>query len=120
MFIGRFIAKLSDGQKVIEKYPNEEVMGGDRCLRMGWRRLNKFCEEQDLKIVALGIHFSNGFFHKAPDMAEEYFTHMQQQAFLKDVPAVSYRGLGFRKDDKWFITWFNSKGVMKAMEVRDV
>lgn len=118
MFIGRFVAELSNGKQVIEKFPNESKDGSSRTLRMGWKQLKEFCAKYDLKIVKMRICFK-GFSHHAYDNAEEYFVNMQQSS-VQGVKTDFFRGLGFKKDGKWFIIWLDSIGTVKTMEVRDV
>lgn len=117
MFIGRFVAELSNGRQVVERFPNESKDESGRTLHMGWNQLKEFCGKYDLKIVKMCIRFPD-FSHRAPNGAEAYFVNMQQQT-TQGVKADFYRGLGFKKDKRWFIVWINSIGVIEDMEVRD-
>ena len=116
MFIGRFIARLSDGRRVLEMFPHESIKGFDGYLRMGWTDLSKFCSKNNLHIIKLHMHFGH-FTHKAPDGAEKYYQNMQQTS-VSDITNELRRGLGFLKDGKWFITWINENGNICDMEVR--
>ena len=118
MFVGRFVAELSNGRQVVEKFPTESKGESGRVLHMGWEQLKEFCERYDLKIVKLFMRFRN-FSHHAPDGAETYFVNMQQQT-IQGVKTDFYRGLGFKKDKNWFIVWLDQKGAVSSMEVRSV
>lgn len=113
MFIGRFIAKLSDGSIITECYPDEEV----RHNRMGWGRLQEqLCE--DLKIVSMSLEVG-GRTHETLINAEGYFVNMRGMS-THDIQTDYHRGFGFVLDGKIFISWFNEKGDIVEVEVREV
>lgn len=118
MFFGRFIATLSSGQVVYEKFPKEVLNAPPEVVYMGWGELVKYCRDSSLKIVGMKIRFRS-VTHCCVDHAEEYFVNMSVSTIVGGGGAT-LRGFGFRVKRKLFINWLDRDGRIVTMEVRSV
>jgi len=114
MFIGRFVATLSNGYEVIEKYPHEKPKPG----YMGWLQLQEFIKRNKLRITDMSVSI-NGAKHHIKENADAYFVNMRVAGPL-GIEKVFARGLGFRQGKHLFICWLDKHGRILEMEVRNV